>query len=259
MHNRETVAQVLRLKRQGLNHCEISRQTGIARPTIRDWAAGKLPHSFEHKPVLYGRPMGLGACPRCGAEAHRFDELSSAYVYLLGLYLGDGCISSHARSVFRLRISLDQKYPGIIDECEAAMRAVRPYNVPGWRRTPYNCFEVFSYSKSWPCLFPQHGPGKKHTRPIVLAKWQREFTALVPGLLLRGLIHSDGCRFTNTGRGGWTCPRYSFCNYSADIHRIFRDACELLDLHWTQAGEHTTYVSRKADVAKLDRFVGPKR
>ena len=31
--------------------------------------------------------------------------------------------------------------------------------------------EVKSYSKHWPCLFPQHGPGRKHGRPIVLEEW----------------------------------------------------------------------------------------
>ena len=54
-------------------------------------------------------------------------------------------------------------------------------------------------------------------------------------------------------------PRYSFSNLSAGIKRIFCDACEALDLHWTAAGDRTIYVSRKADVAVLDRFVGPKR
>jgi hypothetical protein len=33
----------------------------------------------------------------------------------------------------------------------------------------------------------------------------------------------------------------------------------LLGLHWTMARPHTIYVSRKADVAKLGEFVGPKR
>ncbi len=75
--------------------------------------------------------------------------------------------------------------------------------------------------------------------------------------MLRGLIHSDGCRFQNTGRG-WSHPRYSFANLSDDIKRIFCDTCELMGLHWTSSGEKTIYVSRKADVAVLDRFVGPK-
>ena len=78
-----------------------------------------------------------------------------------------------------------------------------------------------------------------------------------PALLLRGLIHSDGCRFQNTGRG-WSHPRYSFANNSAGIRTIFCDACELMGLRWTASGSTKIYVSRKADVAILDRFVGPK-
>lgn len=61
----------------------------------------------------------------------------------------------------------------------------------------------------------------------------------------------------NTGRGGWRHPRYVFANISADIRRIFTDACDLLGLHWTAAGRNI-YVSRKADVARMDEFIGPK-
>ena len=80
-----------------------------------------------------------------------------------------------------------------------------------------------------------------------------------PDLMLRGLLHSDGCRFQNTGRGGWSHPRYAFANSSRDIRAIFCAACELLGLRWTASGERTIYVSRKDDVALLDLFVGPKR
>lgn len=124
---------------------------------------------------------------------------------------------------------------------------------------PKNCVEVSAYWRSWPCLFPQHGPGKKHERPIVLAGWQQALAGRWPQELLRGLIHSDGCRFQNTGRGGWSCPRYSFTNRSADILEIFCRACEQVGVRWTLSGSDTVYVSRKADVAALDRFIGPKR
>jgi hypothetical protein len=258
VHDRETVAEVLRLVRDaGLNHCEVSRRTGVPRPTVRDWASGKLPHSFQQKPVLYGRPTGREACPRCGASRHDFTGLSTAYVHLLGLYLGDGTISRHPRDVYKLRIFLDMRYPGIVAECEAAMRAVLPYNSINKFLTVSNCYEVYSFSKSWPCLFPQFGPGKKHTRPIELTTWQREFAFLVPKLFLRGLIQSDGCRFINTGRAGWRCPRYEFSNASNDIRQLFCDACDLLDLHWTLA-PRKVYVSRRADVAYMDEFIGPK-
>jgi hypothetical protein len=260
VHSAETVARALELKRAGLNHCQISRELGVSRPTIRDWCSGKLPHSFEAKDTLYGRPTRPGrTCGLCGSNRHAFDRLSTAYVYLLGLYLGDGCISSGARGVFRLRIALDMKYPGIIEDCATAMEAVVPWNKVHLQGTRKNYVEVHAYSKSWPCLFPQHGPGKKHKRKIELAGWQEELIDLIPGLLLRGLIDSDGCRFINTGKNGWRCPRYVFTNLSEDIKQIFCDACDRLDLHWTTAPPKSVYVSRKADVARLDELVGPKR
>ena len=189
------------------------------------------------------------------------------YVYLLGIYLGDGCVSEHARRVFRLRIFLDLRYPLIIDDCVAAITELVPDNKVHVAERGSNYtgssepshVEVSAFSKTWPCLFPQHGPGRKHERPIVLADWQRELVNRWPEQLLRGLIHSDGCRFQNTGRGNWSCPRYGFSNKSDDIKDIFCDACDCFGVHWTKSGNKTIYVSRKADVAKLDEFIGPKR
>jgi hypothetical protein len=79
-----------------------------------------------------------------------------------------------------------------------------------------------------------------------------------PQLMLRGLTHSDGCRFVNTGRGGWQNPRYSFVNLSWDIKHIFCETSDLLWLRWTRSGTKTIYVSRMADVARMDEFIGPK-
>jgi hypothetical protein len=93
---------------------------------------------------------------------------------------------------------------------------------------------------------------------IALTAWQLDLVECHPEQLLRGLIHSDGCRFQNTGPGNWTCPRYGFSNKSEDIKGIFCHACNLLGLHWTTAGSKTIYASRKADVARLDELIGPK-
>jgi hypothetical protein len=43
-----------------------------------------------------------------------------SYAYLLGMYFGDGHLANTGRS-FQLRVTLDGAYPGIIDECAAAM------------------------------------------------------------------------------------------------------------------------------------------
>jgi hypothetical protein len=240
------VTKSLALAGEGLTVTEVARRVGVPRSTVRDWLAGRIPARYEHD----GK-----SCLGCGG-LHDVGALPASYVYLLGMYLGDGCLSPHPRGVYKLRISLDERYPGIAAECEGAILAVMPRNrvgrvlYGGWR-------EVFSYSKSWPYLFPQHGPGRKHERQIELTDWQRRLVERFPELLLRGLIHSDGCRFQNTGRG-WSHPRYAFANLSSGIKTIFCDACDLMDLHWTVSGEKTIYVSKKADVATLDRFVGPK-
>lgn len=41
-------------------------------------------------------------------------------------------------------------------------------------------------------LFPQHEPGKKHERSIVLADWQQQLVELNSEHLVKGLIESDG-------------------------------------------------------------------
>jgi len=152
---------------------------------------------------------------------------------------------------------LDAAYPAIIDNAEAAMEDVLGRPARQWRK-PNNCIEVYGYSKSWPCLFPQHGSGKKHERAIELTCWQVGLVRDHPELFLRGLIESDGCRFENSGRDGWRASRYAFYNVSDDIIALFCWACELLDLRWTES-KNTIYVSRKADVARMDEFIGPKR
>jgi hypothetical protein len=157
MHSRATVNEALRLRDEdGLGARRVARLLGLPLGTVRDWHAGKLPkHSRETEPGTGYRPS---LCSACGQEEHRFDELGSEYVHLLGLYLGDGCISKHPRGVHRLRIFLDMKYPGIVDECVASLRAVVPGNQVHALLTPSNCYSVSAYSRSWPCLFPQHGP-----------------------------------------------------------------------------------------------------
>ena len=236
MHREDTVEAALALGRAGHSAASIACKLGVPRTTVRDWLLGRVPRR-EYVAVA---------------------TLPDVYAYLLGLYLGDGCLTAHPRGVFNLRIFMDERYTAIIDECRAAIRAVRPgARVSVQPKRGCRAVEIGSYWKAWPILFPQHGPGRKHHRPIVLEPWQEELVDRHPGLLLRGLIHSDGCRSINTGRGGWRHPRYSFSNRSADIRAIFCAACDRLGVRWTTA-PHTVYVSRKDDVARLDEFVGPK-
>jgi hypothetical protein len=236
----------------GLNDCQVARVTGIPRSTVRDWRLGKRQADESVR----------ASCIRCAGPVHDFDALPDSYAYLLGLYLGDGCLSEGARRVFRLRIALDGVYPGIISECMEAMRELLPDNrqhvqpIRGSRGV-----EVGTHSRQLICLFPQHGPGPKHQRRIVLVPWQHAITSRRPDLLLRGFIHSDGCRFTNTIRHAkktYEYPRYNFSNRSDDIKGIFCEACDMLGIEWRVMNRWTISVARRASVARLDEFVGPK-
>jgi hypothetical protein len=188
--------------------------------------------------------------------------LGAAYAYLLGLYLGDGCLSEQRRNVYRLRIVLDARYPAVINECTDAMAEVLPANRAGVQRKRLErAVEAGISSKHLPCLFPQHGPGRKHQREIRLARWQEAIVARHPHALLRGLIHSDGCRAINTIRHGdkvYEYPRYHFSNRSADIKQIFCEACDRIDVEWRVMNRWEISVARRESVARLDLFVGPK-
>lgn len=178
------------------------------------------------------------------------------------MYLGDGSIVNGPKGVVRLRVTLDTAYPDIIDECRRAIAEVLPRNKVGI--VPHreaNCVDVSVWNRHLPCLFPQHARGLKHTRRILLEPWQICVVDRKPEALLRGLIHSDGCRVMNRAtmpKKTYFYSRYQFSNRSQDIHDIFRDARDRIGVDWRSSGRYTTNVSRRASVAKLDRFIGPK-
>ena len=183
------------------------------------------------------------------------------------MYLGDGCISETSRRSAMLRITLDGAYPGIVAEGKAALERLVPVRVHVYTdRTPRRV-NLQASCGVWPDLFPQHGPGPKHERDIVLEPWQRSLVDHCPQQFLRGLIHSDGCRTVNrfettlpSGRvAQYEYPRYFFSNLSADIRGLFCEYCERLGIRWTRSNHRNISISRRDSVAKLDAFIGAKR
>lgn len=259
MRSLEELRRVQALAELGLNDCAICRLAGIPRTTVRDWRRSQR---WARESQRLGTRFHAGSCTYCGHPAHAFHDLDGRYAYLLGLYLGDGYIVHHRRGVYRLTITLDAKYPGIVAECREAIEAVMPTGRVGIQfRFGGTCAWVVNTSKQWPCLLPQHGPGKKHERLIELTDWQEKIVDTYGRQFLRGLIHSDGCRFTNRVRHGskvYEYPRYTFTNRSGDIKRIFCDTCDLLGIEWRVMNAWNISVARRASVARLDEFIGPK-
>ena len=250
------VKEVLSLVAAGLNDCEIARRTGIPRRTVQDWRHGRNRLQNPRQGIDY---LDLP----CEID-HRGDLPRPPYAYLLGIYLGDGCLSRPGRSKrsWALRVFCDARYPGIVNEIAIAMEALFPEKRANQRlRRDCACVVVTMYSRHWSCLLPQHGPGRKHLRRIELAPWQQEIVDSCRREFLRGLIHSDGCRHIaceRKGRNVRHAPRYAFSNRSEDIKALFCDACDGLGIHWTRPSPKTVAVYRLASVALLDEFVGPK-
>jgi hypothetical protein len=180
-------------------------------------------------------------------------NIAESYAYLLGLYLGDGSIVAKTS---RLEISLDARYPDVVERCKRAMQAVHPRGKGAVRLRP-SVMIVNSYGRHWLELFPQTGRGQKHLRPIVLAPWQSEVVAAQPLGFLHGLLESDGSRFDRVV-GKRRYPAYEFTNRSEDIIKLFCQVAESLGLHYTRPSDEDVSIARRADVARLDLLLPMK-
>jgi hypothetical protein len=250
MYPRRTVDTALLLSDADVLDRETAIICSVSVQAIRHWRYGTRRGSRHTEPK----------CPRC--DGRPLDE--PTYAYLLGLYLGDGHIARGRRDVYALTVACSDAWLRLMTQARQAMCAVMPASkVFAVRKT--GCTLLKSTSKHWPCLFPQHGPGRKHQRRIVLDPWQRAIVEAFPGSFVRGLLHSDGCRVINRvrhrcadGDRRYEYPRYFFSNESADILGLCGEALDLLEISWRFSRRNVISVARRQAVARLDEFVGPK-
>src|SRR4051794_30375322 len=90
---------VMALMAAGVGDSEIGRRTGIPRSTISAWRHGRG--------VTYHRRLSIAPSWR--------PLRPDSYCYLLGLYLGDGCLYVSPAGFATLVITLDVAYPGIVE------------------------------------------------------------------------------------------------------------------------------------------------
>jgi hypothetical protein len=136
MYPRITVDTGLLLSGVGVLDRENAQICGVSISAIRHWRYG----SCRSAQTQARAP----SCPRC--DGTPLDE--AAYAYLLGLYLGDGCITRGRRDVFALSVACSDDWPGLIAAAGAAMSAVMPASGV-FRVQRVGCTEVKSTSKHW--------------------------------------------------------------------------------------------------------------
>src|ERR1700743_2072665 len=112
MYSAAVRRQALVLINSGSSLRSVSIATGITRTTLREW------RDNPEKPQA-----ARASCPRCGDDPTLPDPRAD-YAYLLGLYLGDGCISvggDPAKGVWKLRIACADAWPGLVQGCVRAI------------------------------------------------------------------------------------------------------------------------------------------
>ena len=251
-----TVEDALRDSDAGMRDADNAAKHGVAIKTIRRWR-----RLYQRRGLPRGQEHTSARCPRCDGEP--LDGPS--YAELLGWYLGDGHISLGRRGVYALHIFNDLRYTELNAHVADLMRGVKPRCRPHTRVVPGCLITTVSW-KDWPCLFPQHGPGRKHERELGMTAWQWAIVTDHPADFLRGLFHSDGCRIDNwaTRMVAGEIKRYEYgrwqlSNRSEEILTWCGDALDLLGVPWRRSSFKHVSVSTRAGVALLDELIGPKR
>lgn len=234
---------------------ENATKHGVAVKTIRRWR-----RQYQRRGLSRGQQHTSVPCPVCGDG--RLDR--AAYSELFGWYLGDGHVDKGRRGVYNLHVFNDRRYAHDNARLLDLMRSVKPGGRPHTRLVQGAVVTTMGW-KHWPCLLPQHGPGRKHERSIVMEAWQRSVVEDHPAEFLCGLFHSDGCRTMNPTTKlvagepkTYRYPRWQFSNASREIRELCCWALDLVDVAWRQSNPRVISVSRREAVARLDELIGPK-
>jgi hypothetical protein len=115
-------------------------------------------------------------------------------------------------------------------------------------------------------LFPQHGPGLKHKRRIILEPWQQSIVAEQPWAFVRASIRTDGCAFINRTDIHRPEPyeylNYHLANLSKDIGGLFVAACGRVGVftrvNRSRRGLWSMRINRRDSVALMLEHVGVK-
>jgi hypothetical protein len=255
MRNLELRKEAFELLEEGYNNSQIARTINVPRRTVVDW------FKFDKSYVpVYGRDF-----IRNHIDVSSFlkeDELRvKCYSYILGMYLGDGYISN-TKGKFRIRITLDSKYPELNEYVRKSLNVIFPENKASiYKRRNQNCVDVSLWSRNLPAFFPQHGKGKKHNRKIELSTWQ--FDMLDWTQFWKGLFHSDGCFYTqHDKRDDYEYEHFVFSNMSEDISRLFQTCCTMHGIHFTstitKSGLFKTCIYKQEEVKLLKHLIGTK-
>lgn len=245
--------EVMKLLETGMKISDIAKLTGINRSSISNWKCRKGRGTYL-TPTEGLTPVEYLHLLRDGWS----DVDAEDYSYILGLYLGDGCIYSMPRTKI-ITFTLDKKYPKLNEytvEVLGRFFNKKPLICDRSKQNRGNAIDIKICSSKLDLIFPQHGRGVKHRRSITLSDWQ--INLINHGSLVKGLIMSDGCYYFDSHNKK---HMYSFSNKSEDIVRILSRSLTELNIAFDISKSKNSYtlrVCRTSDVSKLFDLIGNK-
>lgn len=255
--DQEIYETVMKMLSNGYKISEIAKQTGINRSSISNWKqrSGRIKietkETNEIKEDKFFSNFIESLTPNKKLD----------YSYILGVYLGDGCIYKHKDKNYRtLTITSDKKYADLNDytiQCFTRFFGKAPRVVD---RTLYgrgNAIDIIYSHKHLDLVFPHCGRGHKHDRKIELSPWQESI--IDPVQLLRGLFMSDGSFYIDS-----QCNKMKigFSNKSKDIISIAEKYLDIVDVYYrtntSKSGMYRLNITKKNDVEKMVNMMGTK-
>ena len=200
--------------------------------------------------------------PRSYKQLLDTEEKRCQYSLLLGMYLGDGCLAKTGRKtgeVHTLILVSDETQDLVVRAAESAMMAIFPDNVVSVSpKIGARAYNVKVSSINLVELFPQHGPGLKSKRRLIMKKWQWDIIIKYPWQFVRGLFLTDGSRYVSSADD---CAKWSFGNKSPEIINFLRYALNLVGVNYGICNDYQgmfRFWIKKCDVPTMDLMVGHK-
>jgi hypothetical protein len=245
------IEEVLKNYEENKNISEIGRIYSIPRSTILYWLKSGTIDNFNLKQELDKKTID---------SIYEHISLNKKdYNFILGLYLGDGCITENGRngSSYKLRIAQDINYPKSINLIKDKISKF--FGKDAKLIECKGCYHITIYDKYLPFYFPQHDKGFKHNRNVKLNDFQIE--NIEYSELLSGLWMSDGSRYF-AKHGKYNYERYNFTNKSLDIINLFEECLNKFEIRYSKRikpnGVWIIEIQNKDGVNKIKSIVGIK-
>ena len=262
MRTKEECEKIVEMYEIGISKSKISKELNIAKTTV----SAIIDNKQIENGVIFPKKDPEKRKLKLEQNYSNFTiEQQKAYSYILGIYLGDGHIVKYP-DTWKLSIFCDYKYPKIIEEICNSLSKIFPFNKVSPLVRKKSCVEIYVYSNNVLNYFPQHGVGKKSQRKIFLLPWQENILNMFRTQFLRGLFHSDGCRYLHPKAG----IRYSFVNTSVDIINLFENYLNKENIAYktrevppskcypNASPAQVVDIYRREETKKLDTFLGAK-